>query len=187
MKVYVIRHGQSETNVLGKWTGWLDVCLTEKGRNDAKRAGELLNGVTFDKIFASNLSRAIDTAKAALPGCEPETTALLREVNVGNIANKPLDIITDKQRERIFTDGYVEFNGESNAEFYGRVNEFKKHLETLDADNVAVFSHAGWLKAMLDTVVGTKLPRKNIICDNCTVAIYEYDNSVWKLHSWINL
>ena len=188
MKVYVIRHGQSETNVHHKWTGWADVNLTEKGRNDAKRAGEILKDIHFDKVFASDLSRAIDTAKNALPGCNPETSPLLREVNVGTLAGNPMNCITNEQRSQIAQNGYVAFDGESYEDFYVRINEFKAFLEKLDYENVAVFSHAGWLKAMLDTVVGAKLPRKNIICDNCTVAIYEYDNTNgWRLHSWINI
>lgn len=188
MKVYVIRHGQSETNLQHKWTGWADVTLTEKGKNDAKRAGEILKGVSFDKVFASDLSRAIDTAKNALPDCNPEISPLLREINVGTLAGNPLDCITDEDRIQIAQDGYVAFDGESSEEFYARINEFKASLEKLDCENVAVFSHAGWLRAMLDSVVGVKLPRKNIICDNCTVAIYEYDKANgWRLHSWINI
>lgn len=186
MKVYIVRHGQSETNVLGRWTGWLDVNLTEKGKNDAKSAGEILKGITFDKVYASDLARAIDTAKTALPHCAPEISPLLREVNVGSIAGKPLDIITDEQRKRIWSDGYVEFGGESLDNFNNRVNEFKAYLETLDCNNVAVFSHAGWLRAMLDIVVGIRIPRNSISCDNCTVSIYEYQNGNWRLHSWIN-
>ena len=50
MKVWVVRHGESETNRDGLWTGWLDVELTEKGREDAAKAGKILAGTSFDKI-----------------------------------------------------------------------------------------------------------------------------------------
>lgn len=187
MKVYVIRHGQSETNAKGRWTGWLDVNLTEKGIEDAKKAGKIIQNVQFDKIYTSDLIRAINTATAAIPNCNYEATHLLREINVGDIADKPLDIITDEQREIFRQEGYQNINGESNNEFYGRIKQFKSHLETLDCENVAVFSHAGWLRAMLDMVVGIRLPRKNIVCGNCAVGVFEYDGSDWKLYSWINL
>ena len=186
MKVYVIRHGQSETNAKGMWTGWIDVNLTEKGKDDAKRAGEFLKNISFAKVSSSDLTRAVDTAKIALPGANPEKSKLLREINVGNIANKPLDILTDEQREKAFKEGYAERDGETQQEFLDRVCEFKNHLETLDAENVAVFCHAGWLRAMLDSVIGVRLPRKNICCNNCAIGIFEY-NEQWKLHSWINL
>lgn len=186
MKVYVIRHGQSESNLKGYWTGWLDVNLTEGGREDAKKAGKFLKDITFDRVFSSDLVRAIDTARIAT-GCEPETTALVREINVGNIAGKPLDIVTDEQRIIFRKDGYAEIEGESRAEFAERVEMFKSYIEELDCDNVAVFSHAGWLMTMLDSVVGIKFPRKNILCGNCAIGVFEYNGSDWKLYSWINL
>ena len=187
MKVYVIRHGESETNLSGRWTGWLDAALTEKGRNDAKKAGELLKGISFDKVFSSDLSRAADTAGIALPGCEAEKSALLREVHLGTLANQPLGCVTEAQRAQIRENGYTMYGGESNTEFVERVRSFRDQLEQLDAECVAVFTHAGWVRTMLDLVVGTRLPRKNVRCANCMVAIFEFDGDEWQLHSWINL
>lgn len=187
MRVYVIRHGESETNVNKRWTGWLDVNLTQKGVNDAKRAGELIKGVHFDKVFASDLTRAVETAKNAIPDCEIQKSPLFREVNVGNIAGKPLNILTDEQRERIAKEGYIGFGGEANTVFKERVEKAKNMLKTLECENAAVFTHKGWLLAMLDSVIGIRMPRKNICCDNCTVAVFEYINENWRLNSWINL
>ena len=42
MKLYLIRHGESETNRSGLWTGWLDVSLTEQGKAQAERVGRFL-------------------------------------------------------------------------------------------------------------------------------------------------
>ena len=71
MKVYFVRHGQSVNNVRGVWTGWMDVDLTEQGISDAKVAGDFLKGIKFDKVYSSDLKRAVDTAKYAISGCEP--------------------------------------------------------------------------------------------------------------------
>lgn len=187
MRVYVIRHGESETNLNKKWTGWLDVHLTDKGKDDAKKAGDFLKNIAFEKIYASDLSRAVETAETAIPNCCYETSPLLREINVGSLANKPLSILSDEQREHVRECGYADFNGETRAEFYGRICRFKKELETLNCETVALFSHAGWLCGMLDTVVDAYLPRKNVCCNNCTIAIFEYISGIWQLHSWINL
>lgn len=62
-----------------------------------------------------------------------------------------------------------------------------KTLEGLSCENVAVFSHAGWLREMLDTVIGIYIPRKQVCCNNCTVAVFEYTDEIWRLYSWINL
>ena len=69
MKVYVVRHGESETNKIRHWTGWLDVALTEKGQNDALFARSVLENVHFDKVYTSDLIRAMQTAEIAIPGC----------------------------------------------------------------------------------------------------------------------
>ena len=66
MSVYnlvLIRHGQSEWNQKNLFTGWVDVDLSEKGKEEAQRAGQLLKDhkLQFDKAFCSFLKRAIRT------------------------------------------------------------------------------------------------------------------------------
>ena len=186
MRVFVIRHGESETNRDKLWTGWLDAPLTEKGRADAALAREVLAKAKFDKVYASDLVRARCTAEIALPGCTYETTPQLREVDLGSLAGKPIASTTKEQRTLISREGYNAFGGESNEAFYNRVVGFMKKLETEEHQTVALFAHAGWLRKALDFAVGIKLPRENVCCNNCTVAVFEYEDAVWRLHSWIN-
>ena len=187
MKVFIIRHGESEANEKGVWTGWLDVALTEKGEADAMLAREVLSGVKFDKIYSSDLVRAARTAEIAMPGCEYETTQLLREIDVGTLAGKQYYPIVDSDGRSIMDTGYSAFGGESVDDLGERVSAFMRVLESCGYERVAVFSHGGYIKKFLDTVVGKSLPRQSVCCNNCTVAIFEYGDSRWKLHSWINL
>jgi 2,3-bisphosphoglycerate-dependent phosphoglycerate mutase len=62
----LIRHGQSLWNLENRFTGWVDVPLTEKGREEARRAGSLLQGMTFDVAYTSSLVRAQETLALAL-------------------------------------------------------------------------------------------------------------------------
>ena len=59
----LLRHGESEWNKENRFTGWVDVDLSDKGRQEAKAAGQLLkaHGFTFDRAFSSVLKRAIRT------------------------------------------------------------------------------------------------------------------------------
>jgi 2,3-bisphosphoglycerate-dependent phosphoglycerate mutase len=59
----LIRHGQSQWNLENRFTGWTDVPLSERGREDAVRSGNALKerGWTFDLAFTSRLLRAADT------------------------------------------------------------------------------------------------------------------------------
>ena len=188
MYVYVIRHGESETNLGKRLTGWFDTPLTDKGRNDAKKAGLVIKDVKFDKIFVSDLARARETAKIALPGYEYEISKLVKEINVGSLANTKHSDIPPEIKQRTSQIGYSEFGGESREEFKIRISQFMKQLEELESlghKNIAVFSHAGWMCAMMDLVFGLYLPRKKIYCGNCAIAIYNFDGD-WQLHSLIN-
>ncbi|MDR3195995.1 MAG: 2,3-diphosphoglycerate-dependent phosphoglycerate mutase [Endomicrobium sp.] len=62
-KIVLIRHGESAWNKENKFTGWTDVDLTEKGGEDALKAGEILKkeGFAFDLAYTSVLTRAIKT------------------------------------------------------------------------------------------------------------------------------
>ncbi|CAL8969746.1 MAG: phosphoglyceromutase [Cellulomonas sp. 73-145] len=64
----LLRHGESEWNAKNLFTGWVDVALSEKGVQEAKRGGELLKaeGVLPDVVHTSLLRRAITTANYAL-------------------------------------------------------------------------------------------------------------------------
>ena len=62
----IFRHGQSVWNLENKFTGWVDVELTEKGIQEAKNAGEKLKPFEFDLAYASDLKRAQNTLKLAL-------------------------------------------------------------------------------------------------------------------------
>ena len=62
----LVRHGQSLWNLENRFTGWVDVPLTPKGREEAKRAGERLKGMRFDVAYTSVLSRAEETLRIIL-------------------------------------------------------------------------------------------------------------------------
>jgi len=67
-KLVLLRHGESQWNALNLFTGWVDVPLSEKGVEEAKRGGQLLvdAGLLPDVVHTSVLRRAIATANLAL-------------------------------------------------------------------------------------------------------------------------
>jgi len=64
----LVRHGQSQWNLENRFTGWIDVPLTDLGRQEAERAGRALlgAGVRFDRAYTSALVRAQDTLRIML-------------------------------------------------------------------------------------------------------------------------
>jgi 2,3-bisphosphoglycerate-dependent phosphoglycerate mutase len=67
-KLALLRHGESTWNKENRFTGWTDVDLSDKGREEARAAGQLLKheGFAFDLVFTSLLKRAIRTSNIAL-------------------------------------------------------------------------------------------------------------------------
>ncbi|MBA3335812.1 MAG: 2,3-diphosphoglycerate-dependent phosphoglycerate mutase [Acidobacteria bacterium] len=92
MKLVLIRHGESIWNNENRFTGWKDVDLSAKGREEAKAAGQLLKaeGFTFDEAYTSVLKRAIRTLWIILDEMDlmwiPETKSwLLNERHYGGL------------------------------------------------------------------------------------------------------
>ena len=71
-QLILLRHGESEWNAKGLFTGWVDVALSAKGKDEAHRGGELLAeaSVLPDVVHTSLLRRAISTANYALDACD---------------------------------------------------------------------------------------------------------------------
>lgn len=79
-KLVLLRHGQSQWNLDNRFTGWVDVDLTDKGRTEALAAGELMReeGLQFDVAYTSVLLRAIRTLNIALDAMEQQWIPVLK-------------------------------------------------------------------------------------------------------------
>ena len=71
-QLILLRHGESEWNAKNLFTGWVDVALSDKGRAEAVRGGELLkeHGLLPNVVHTSLLRRAINTSQIALDNCD---------------------------------------------------------------------------------------------------------------------
>jgi len=62
----LVRHGESQWNLENRFTGWIDVDLTGRGREEARQAGEKIKATQFDKAYTSVLRRAHETLEIIL-------------------------------------------------------------------------------------------------------------------------
>lgn len=83
--IYLIRHGETQLNVEGRFIGMLDVPLNDRGRRQADYLRSALAATPFDAAYSSPLKRAYETARIALAGRGPEIIPKegLREINCG--------------------------------------------------------------------------------------------------------
>lgn len=189
MELYAIRHGQSAANAIQAHAGWAQVPLTELGREQAAKTGELLKGLEFERIIVSDLLRARETAQIALPGRNFEQDPRLRETNVGSLQGRRVVELTaelgeEYVRRRVARD-YRVYGGEDTHAHYDRVAEFMKDLESAPDDaRIAAVCHEGTIMAMLCYVLHTDIPRNIIHVANCAVCAFKYKNGVWELGEW---
>ncbi|GAA4807340.1 2,3-bisphosphoglycerate-dependent phosphoglycerate mutase [Olivibacter ginsenosidimutans] len=104
----IVRHGQSQWNLENRFTGWKDVDITAKGEEEARLAGQLLRGETFDRAFTSTLKRAQHTL-----------SIILQESGMENL---PV-LISDALNER----SYGELEGLNKAETAVKYGEEQVH------------------------------------------------------------
>ncbi|MBE6577266.1 MAG: histidine phosphatase family protein [Ruminococcaceae bacterium] len=189
MKVYFIRHGQSESNSKREHGGWGQYPLTEQGKKEAMVAGKRLEGMKFDKVYSSDLIRTIQTQEIAYPCDDVERSSLIREVNVGDLMGRTAD---DCYAE--YGDPYIKnksiydfsaYGGENYEQFYDRIYKFIKELEKQPYENVAIFCHGGMILTMMDIVTGLIIPNKYVLrCPNCGVFTFVFTGKSWQLDTW---
>ena len=99
----LVRHGQSVWNLEKRFTGWMDVELTEKGKFEAKQSGELIKNlnIEFGYYFASFQKRAINTLEIILSVLNLDKSKIkkaweLNERNYGDLTGKNKDEIKKK-------------------------------------------------------------------------------------------
>ena len=136
----------------------------------------------FDKVYSSDLSRAIDTAQLAIPGCEPITTPLLREISIGKLTGEYIGAV--RERYGNLKGDFSAFDGESPAMLKDRAAQFLQLMEKETAETVIAFSHNGFMKAVLRCIIGDAADTVPFVNGNCNIAVLKYENGRWLIPVW---
>ncbi len=164
-RIIAIRHGETAWNVDTRLQGHLDIGLNERGRWQASRAALALRGETFDAIYASDLSRAHDTAQtvANFTGHTVIATTGLRERHFGMLqgqthaeieANWPADALRWRERDPQWTTE----GGESLVVFSERVVHTLAELAAKHLDQqILLVAHGGVLDMLYRAATGQGL------------------------------
>lgn len=157
----LVRHGKSEWNEKGLWTGWTDIPLVESGILEAKRTGEELQDIKFDYAYSSALIRAKQTLEEifkvtgqSLPIIESKA---LNERNYGDYTGKNKWEVKKEIGEEEFKElrrgwNYPIPNGESLKEVFEReIPYFQDEIEPKlkNGKNVIIASSGNALRAIV--------------------------------------
>lgn len=145
-ELWLVRHGQSIWNVEGRLTGWTDVPLTALGQRQARALWGWLSAERFDRVLASDLERAVQTARLAY-GEPQEVSAELRELHFGNLEGLRWAELPEVYQSALLAfDNFQAPGGESTLALRQRVYGF---FECLPPGRHLLFTHGGVLRMLL--------------------------------------
>ncbi len=183
MRLYLVRHGETESNVRGACLGRKDVPLNETGIRQARELGERTACCRIDAIYSSPLKRAADTAAEIArthSGKRVITNAGLIERDYGIWDDMTFDEIKalDPEKYRMWMEdfiGYAPPEGESSEQVQLRVN---KAIDSIIDDNkdgcAAVVTHLGVIRHILSHLLGMDTAGSwHFTAENCKLTIIE--------------
>ena len=155
---YIVRHGETDWNAAGRWQGQTDIPLNDLGRRQASGLIDYFRTIPLDRVIASSLSRAHETAQIAVsahPGLTVEADWRWREFHAGLLEGKTWpqmhiehpDIIAGLETDWY---GQVFPEGESRRQLQTRVAEvFNEILADGRGQHVAIFTHGTTIRVLL--------------------------------------
>ena len=192
-KVCIIRHGETDWNKEGRIQGHIDIPLNDTGRAQALAMAYNSAHFQFSAVFSSDLSRAVETAKALAQreNLEVKTMPQLRERHYGIFQG-----ITKSQAPELYPQAFalyqardLHFNfetGESLTGFAERVLEiFNWLVKHHSNQQFAVVCHAGLLDVMYRHATGRPLhTERDFAIPNSALNWFHHDGDRWHLDHW---
>ncbi|MBE3587157.1 MAG: alpha-ribazole phosphatase [Thermoanaerobacteraceae bacterium] len=164
-RLYLVRHGETIWNARLKFQGHSDIALSPRGVEQAEALSRRLMGERFHAVYASDLQRAVETARilAAPHGLEVRQVPALREIHFGAWEGLTVNEIRARYASEIqkWWDGPLNTRipgGETLAEVVERVTRTVRELvEKHAGEQVLVVSHGGAIRSLIGTVLGIDL------------------------------
>jgi broad specificity phosphatase PhoE len=174
VKLYVVRHGETEWSLSGQHTGSTDIPLTAGGEEEAKRLAPWLSGISFSCALCSPRQRAQMTCELAGLGALAEIEPDLAEWDYGDYEGlRTPEILKERPGWNIFADGCP--NGELPDQVSARADRLIRRLETLDG-NVALFSHGHFSRVLTARWIGMPaIGGQRLMLDTGTLSILQDD------------
>lgn len=178
MKLYLIRHGQTEWNITNRLQGQADIPLNIEGIKQAENARGIFNNIDIDFIICSTLDRAKETCRIINKDKNISVAydERIQERNYGKLEGADIRDIDVDELMNYYIDKKVE-NGESIQEFFERIYSFLEELENRYVDNekILLVTHGDVSRAVNCYFNG--IPKegnvKRLMINNCEIKEYE--------------
>lgn len=191
MRVYLVRHGQTQWNAVKRLQGQSDIALTDLGRSQARTAGQGVKDIAFDFCYSSPLKRAYETAQLIWGERKGEivTDERLMEISFGPDEGRVFDRTKNDLSDPItlfFTkpESYVPHEGaESILHMVERAHSFLNDIcarhATVDSvmePRILIVAHGALIKGLTMALTGRPIERlwNNIPPINCAMVVADY-------------
>lgn len=191
-KIFLVRHGESQQNIDDVLSGVTDVPLSEKGKEQCAVLVHYFKDVKIDKVFASPLQRAKDSAKLIFPKHESliEIAQSLIEFNYGDYEGykrSEYDSGDDKIIQQWITaPSNLTFPGGNNIQEHAQrtLTGITKLADENKGAILACVSHRTTIRLILSQIIGLHLDNfRSLPCSNCGISEITINNGEWQLHS----
>ena len=190
MKIYLIRHGQTDWNLEGKIQGRHDVSLNKTGLKQAELLAMGMDKRPVVQIFSSRQKRALETAQAVGRRQHVAVTVIdgLEEAEFGEWEGKTWDEISREYPEefKVWCTEPAEIvppGGESRPQIYRRIGNALKEILRRSRGDIAIVSHGAALAYMVSIMLEKELgDHDEIIVKNASISTVEYDRETGKFH-----
>ena len=176
MKIYVIRHGETDWNVERRLQGQADIPLNDFGRKLAVLTGEGMRGIKFDACISSPLSRAYETARLVLDNSGNEDVEFQKEPRIMEIycGTREGEVAGALSKEVQVDIDEATFGGETRRQVMERSQPVLRELALKDYENVLVSTHGCALRCMLNFLYEDPTDFwQGVLPVNCAVSIVE--------------
>lgn len=182
IRLYLVRHGETEDNNNKYLCGWSDVSINNKGRLQAKGLAEAIKGLDIDIIYTSTLKRTMETAEYIMMdrNCSLQPLDFLRELNFGDFEGHTMMELKEKYPEdfkKIQEDSvnYCFPKGESMYQMHQRVAEgIDEILAKSEGKNIMLVAHSGVIRSILAHLLTGDIKRHwNFKIHHCTLNAIE--------------
>lgn len=182
MKLYLIRHGQTDWNTLGKIQGSTDIPLNKAGIWQAECLACGMETRPVVRIYASPLERAAETARAigAKQGVGVQVLNDLKEMGFGYWEGMTWEEIGEKYPEefKLWCGSPVEAGlpgGEPQSEIIDRCKRVIREMTAQADGDIAVVSHGGTLAYLINYLLRNNPSRETLIVSNASITTVHYN------------
>jgi len=182
MKLYIIRHGQTDWNIAKKIQGRQDIPLNERGRYQAGCLKKAMENRPVTAVFTSPQIRAMETAKAVAlsSGSAVIPVKDLMEINYGSWEGKTEEELL--QEDRALYEAWWSHpaetappGGESISQVNERCQKAWKEIKPQLTGDAAIVAHGGLLAHFMEQLLGSESVAASTVAHNASITTIEYE------------